>query len=241
MATSDTHDLLLLPGLLCNDAVWSEQVRLLPSLRCHIPDYGKADSIKAMAELVLNQAPARFLLAGHSMGGRVALEIYRQAPERVSRLILLDTGFRSRPTDETGEREERARMALLGQAREQGMRAMGTAWLQGMVHPERLSDEPLLASILNMIESKTPSIFAAQIQALLTRPEATPVLKNIQCPTLLICGRQDSWSPLSRHEEMAHLIPDSHLVVIEEAGHMSPMERPIEVASAIQNWLTEKQ
>ncbi|GAB2785741.1 alpha/beta hydrolase [Halomonas shantousis] len=239
MTLPDT-DMLLLPGLLCDDAVWAGQVERLTSLRCRISDYGEADSIEAMAELVLRQAPSRFVLAGHSMGGRVALEIYRRAPQRVTHLILLDTGFRSRPDDETGTREEQARMALLAQAREHGMRTMGEAWLQGMVHPDRLKDEALLGSVLKMIECKTPAVFAAQIQALLGRPDATPVLESIRCPTLLICGRQDTWSPLSRHEEMAELIPNSRLVVIEEAGHMSPMERPEAVASAIHHWLEEQ-
>ncbi|MHB0775236.1 alpha/beta fold hydrolase [Halomonas sp. WWR20] len=235
-----TTDLLLLPGLLCDDAVWSGQISRLPSMRCHVPDYGMANSIGNMADRVLRQAPGRFALAGHSMGGRVALEVYRRAPERVSHLALLDTGFRSRPANAVGEREERARLALLAQAREQGMRAMGETWVQGMVHLDRLTDDALIESILAMIERKTPDIFAAQIQALLGRPDATSGLGRIQCPTLLVCGRQDAWSPLSRHEEMAQLIPRSRLTVIEESGHMSPMERPAEVASALAHWLEEQ-
>ena len=230
-------DALLLPGLLCDGAIWAGQIERFTSLHCHVPDYGEADSIGAMAELALRQAPSRFVLAGHSMGGRVALEIYRRAPERVSHLILLDTGFQARPAGEAGEGERQARMALLKQARDHGMRTMGEAWMQGMVHPDRLTNTALTESILQMIERKTPTIFAAQIQALLERPDATPVLSDIRCPTLLVCGRQDTWSPLSRHEEMARSIEGSRLAVIEEAGHMSPMERPEAVASTIHDWL----
>ncbi|NVK41101.1 MAG: alpha/beta fold hydrolase [Oceanospirillaceae bacterium] len=229
--------LLLLPGLLCDDAVWRDQVASLGDWRCLVPDYGLADSIEDMAARALEKAPERFVLAGHSMGGRVALEICRQAPERVSHLILLDTGYAGRAAGEAGEHEKKGRLALLQQAREAGMRAMGQTWLAGMVHPSRLDDTALVNDILAMIERKTPEIFAAQIEALLHRPDATAQLGAIDCPTLLLCGREDSWSPLSRHEEMADLIPGSRLEVIEDAGHMSTMERPQAVTTAIRDWL----
>ncbi|WP_432415838.1 alpha/beta fold hydrolase [Chromohalobacter israelensis] len=137
---------------------------------------------------------------------------------------------------EAGQRERENRHALLAKARQDGMRAMGGTWLQGMVHPERLDDETLVEAILAMIERKDPDTFAAQIDALLARPDATEQLAGIACPTLLLCGRQDAWSPLERHEEMAGLIPGSRLEVIEEAGHMSPMERPAAVARALDHW-----
>jgi pimeloyl-ACP methyl ester carboxylesterase len=231
------NSLLLLPGLLCDDAVWRDQIASLSDYRCRVPDYGLANSIEAMAAAVLEEAPPQFALAGHSMGGRVALEVYRQAPERVSQLILLDTGYAARAAGEAGENEKSGRLALLQRAREAGMRAMGQTWLAGMVHPSRLDDTGLVNDILAMIERKTPEIFAAQIEALLHRPDATPLLRSISCPTLLLCGREDSWSPLSRHEEMAHLIPGSRLEVIESSGHMSTMERPQAVTRAIHDWL----
>lgn len=231
------NPLLLLPGLLCDAAVWRSQVETLTGYHCQVPDYGLADSIEAMAASVLEGAPSRFVLAGHSMGGRVALEVYRRAPERVSSLMLLDTGYAARPAGEAGEREKRGRLELLHQARHAGMRAMGQTWLAGMVHPSRLDDTELVNAILAMIERKTPEIFAAQVQALLQRPDATPLLSELRCPALLICGRQDSWSPLSRHEEMAARIPGSRLEVIEDAGHMSTMERPHSVTTVMQEWL----
>ena len=88
-----------------------------------------------------------------------------------------------------------------------------------------------------MIARKTPEIFAAQIQALLARPDATPVLRSIHCPTMVLCGRQDAWSPLTTHEAIAALIPKSSLVVIEDCGHMSTMEQPGAVTAAMTNWL----
>ncbi|MBV1788415.1 alpha/beta hydrolase [Marinobacterium sp. D7] len=229
--------LMLLPGLLCDEAVWQEQITDLRDLECRVVDYGAADSIGAMADIVLQQAPARFALAGHSMGGRVALEVYRRAPARVERIALLDTGYEARPAGAAGEPERQKRLALLEQAQREGMRAMGAVWAQGMVHPDRLRDRELMESILEMIARKTPELFHAQIRALLERPDATPVLQSLHCPTLLLVGRQDSWSPLERHEAMAELAPAAVLRVIEDAGHMSTMERPRAVTVALREWL----
>jgi len=228
--------LLLLPGLLCDDAVWIDVRERLVAPTLPTPDYGMADSIDAMADVALQGAPERFIAVGHSMGGRVALEIQRRAPQRLAGLALMDTGFRGRAAGEAGERERDNRHALLAKARQEGMRAMGGTWLQGMVHPERLGDDALIDAILAMIERKDPDTFTAQIDALLARPDATAQLAGIACPTLLLCGRQDAWSPLERHEEMVGLIPGSRLEVIEEAGHMSPMERPAAVARALDHW-----
>lgn len=237
--------LLLLPGLLCDRAVWAAQSTALAGVaRCVVPDYGLSASIEAMARLALAAAPApRFALAGHSMGGRVALEIMRLAPERVERLALLDTGYQPL-TDGVAAQQERAqRHQLLATARERGMRVMGEAWAIGMVHPARLENRlagEVFEQILAMIERSSPDVFAAQmIEALLGRPDATPVLRGIACPTLVACGRQDAWSPLARHVQMAERIPGARLCVIEESGHMTTMERPETVSRLLLNWLAE--
>ncbi|MES2536657.1 MAG: alpha/beta hydrolase [Pseudomonadota bacterium] len=230
--------LILLPGLLCDEAVWSPLLSELDAVaQCQIPGYGSADTITAMAEVVLRNAPERFALAGHSMGGRVAMEIMRLAPQRVERLALMDTGFEARRPGADGEAEAAKRHALLAIARSDGMRAMGTQWAGGMVHPERLGDAVLMEDILAMIDRKTPDIFAAQIRALLARPDATPVLSSLTLPTLLMCGRQDSWSPPAQHEAMLRLAPAARLVIIEDSGHMSTMERPGAVAATMLEWL----
>lgn len=229
--------LVLLPGLLCDAAVWQAQCEALPDTSCVVPDYGLLDSIEAMARHVLGEVSApRFSLAGHSMGGRVALEVARLAPERVERIALLDTGFQPRPPGEAGEAERRERLALLTLAREQGMRSMGRQWARGMVHPAH-RDAPVFEDILAMIKRKTPGLFEAQIRALLARPDARPVLQSLRCPTLFVCGREDAWSPLARHQEMQALVPGSGLVVIEDAGHMCTMEQPRAVSAALRQWL----
>lgn len=232
--------LLLLPGLLCDHAVWREQQAALPEVRSLVIDYGAADSIEAMARLALAQVEApTFSVAGHSMGGRVALEIARLAPERVQRIALLDTGMDPIAEGAAGEREVQGRMALLATARRDGMRAMGQAWARGMVHADRL-DTPLFDEILAMIERKTPDLFAAQLNALIYRPDARGVLAGLHGPsTLLLCGRDDAWSPLARHEDMQARVPGSTLAVIEHSGHMSTMEQSEAVTQALRQWLAQ--
>jgi len=190
-----------------------------------------------MAEQVLAGAPASFLLAGHSMGGRVALEILRRAPQRVVKLVLLDTGCEPLASGEPGERETEQRQRLVALSHREGIRSMGREWLRGMLPESRWNDEMLVESILAMMERKTPQIHAAQIRALLARPDASAVLTGISCPTLLLCGREDRWSPVVRHEQMAARIPGAVLAVIEDAGHMTTMERPESVSAAMRDFL----
>jgi pimeloyl-ACP methyl ester carboxylesterase len=230
--------LLLLPGLLCDETNWAAQRTALAEMAdCRVPVYRTLGSIEAMAAHVLAMAPtARFALAGHSMGGRVALEVVRQAPERVERLALLDTGFQSLAAGEAGEKERAGRYQLLELARTEGMRAMGQQWARGMVHPKHL-DTPVFEAILQMISRQTPDMFASQIQALLGRPDATTLLPHIRCPTLLLCGRDDLWSPLARHEVMQRAIPGAHLTAIEMSGHMTTLEQPQAVSRALALWL----
>ena len=230
--------LLLVPGLMCDHTVWEP---LLPALTagraCTVVDHGMADSLPRMAQQLLDTAPDRFAIAGHSMGARVALEVLRQAPGRVTRVALLDTGYQARASGAAGEEEARKRHALLALAREQGVRAMATAWVQGMVHPARLGDTPLIEAILAMFERKSADVFACQIHALLERPDASDVLASLQVPTLILCGRQDGWAPVAQHQAMQRLAPGSVLNVIEDAGHMAPMERPEAVTGALVHWL----
>lgn len=231
-------DLLLLPGLLCDRAAWSP---VLPQLgtaaRCSIAEYADERSLVAMADRVLRDAPPTFALAGHSMGGRVALEIVRRAPGRVERLALLDTGYRAQADGTAGADERARRLALLALAQAKGMRAMAREWVQPMVDPARLADNALIDTILDMFERRTPSQFAGQIEALLARPDATALLPTIACPTLVLCGRADGWSTPAQHEEMAALIPRSRLAIVDDCGHMAPMERPQAIADAMLAWL----
>lgn len=236
-------DLVLVPGLMCDGAVWEPLFAHLPAgVRCRVVDHGDADSLTVMAQRLLAEAPARFALAGHSMGARVALEVMRLAPQRVERLALLDTGYAPLAAGAAGEAEKAKRQVLLDKARTQGMRAMAGDWVQGMVHPARLQDAALVEAIVAMCERKSPEVFAAQIRALLARPDGSAVLQSLESwpvPTVIACGRQDAWAPVAQHEAMHRLAPRAVLEFVEDAGHMAPMERPRETAAVINRWLSQ--
>lgn len=230
--------LVFVPGLMCDHAVWDPLLPYLPS-RCEsrVVDHGHADTLEHMAVQLLKAAPSQFLIAGHSMGARVALEVVRLAPERVGGVALLDTGYLPKASGSAGEEEVGKRLKLLHKAQTEGVRAMAHEWVQGMVHPDRLTDEALIERILSMFERKNAEIFAKQIHALIHRPDATQVLSSLRVPSLILCGQQDAWSPPSQHEAMHQLAPQAVFEVIAHAGHMAPMEMPSEVAAAITRWL----
>lgn len=231
--------LALIPGLMCDHGVWAAQVEMLRArgIEARVAQHGLADSLGEMAHAVLAAHPGPLAVAGHSMGGRVAFEIARQAGTRLRGLALLDTGFKPLAAGEPGERERQGRLGLLEQARTEGIRAMAMSWLRGMVYPERLQDAALIEAIVTMFERRSIAEFAAQIKALLERPDASALLPEITCPTLLLCGEQDQWSPPAQHREMQRLIPGSLLCLVPECGHMSPMERPGAVNAALLSWL----
>lgn len=233
-----TTTLMLLPGLNCDAAVWAPQVAALQGQAdCRVPAWGLRDTLTAMAQQVLDEAPTeRFSIAGHSMGGRVALEVMRLAPQRVERLALLDTGTHPLAAGEAGEKEKAGRMALLKIAQAQGMRVMAQEWAKGMVHPDRIGG-PIFEEVLAMFDRGSAAQYAAQINALLTRPDAAPLLPGITCPTLVLTGRQDAWSGPAQHEAMAAAIPGAQLVIVENSGHMTTMEQPQAVSEALAEWL----
>ena len=148
--------LLLVPGLMCDHTSWAP---MLPYLNPHIAyttiDHGDADSLVAMAERILENAPAVFDLGGHSMGGRVALEVMRLGPQRVRRLALLGTGYRAKESGEAGAEELRKRQVLLDIARTQGVRAMAAEWVKPMVAPSRLSDPIFVANQRIFLNAKS--------------------------------------------------------------------------------------
>jgi pimeloyl-ACP methyl ester carboxylesterase len=231
------HPLVLIPGLLCDATVWPHQRAALEDVAdVQVSDHGTLDSLPEMARAILANAPPRFAIAGHSMGGRIVFEVYRAAPERITGVALLDTGHHPLAAGAAGEKEVAGRFALLDLARREGMRAMATEWVQGMVHPTRLADTALINSILDMFESKTAEIYAAQTRALINRPDAGPVMSTIRCPTLVLCGHEDLWAPVERHREMSAAIPGSVLVDIPDCGHMCTMERPDAVNAALRSW-----
>ncbi|HEY4372489.1 MAG TPA: alpha/beta hydrolase [Burkholderiales bacterium] len=232
---SATPTVLLLPGLMCDAQFWTAQRAALAQIApVQIAAYPGLCSIAAMAQQALAMADGPLVVIGHSMGGRVALEVVRQAPQRIVGLAPLNTGIHTR---RPGEEEKRAAMVKLGY--EQGMAALADLWVPPMVDPRRAADAQLLAPMKAMVLRATPEQHECQIRALLDRPDPREVLPRITCPTLVMVGRQDQWSPLAQHEEIAALIPRAKLVVIEDAGHMSQMEQPQTTSAALTQWLRD--
>jgi pimeloyl-ACP methyl ester carboxylesterase len=225
--------LLFLPGLICDARTFAPQIAAFPGSKA-VNSYGLANTLPEMAQIALDQAPERFDLFGHSMGGRVALEVFRLAPHRVRRLAISSTGVHSlRPTEPAN------RHALQALGHEQGFEKLVDTWLPPMVAEVNRDKPGLYAPMRQMCLSMGQDVFDAQINALLTRPEQESLLAEIACPTLVMTGELDGWSPPPQHEAIADRIADSTLVIVEGAGHMLPLEAPDAVNQAIAAWLNE--
>jgi pimeloyl-ACP methyl ester carboxylesterase len=225
--------LVLLPGLLCDAALWRAQVEGLGAVsEPLVVDLTQDDSLAGMARRTLAEAPPSFALAGLSMGGYVAQEIMRQAPERVAKLALLDTSARA----DTPEQMARRR-GLIELSEKGDFRGVTPRLLPLFIHPARHEDKPLTEVIMGMAERVGKEAFLRQQKAIMGRPDGREDLRRIACPTLVLCGRQDALTPLALHEEIAGLVPGAKLVVVEDCGHLSTLEKPVTVAAALRQWL----
>jgi pimeloyl-ACP methyl ester carboxylesterase len=225
--------LLLLPGLLLDERLYAAQIQALAGrATARVVDLTRADSIAGMAEQVLAAAPERFALCGLSMGGYVAFEIMRQAPERVLKLALLDT--QARPDTA----EARARRRDLIALAERGAFETATGRLLPLfVHPDRREDRALVDPILAMANQVGRDGFLRQQTAILNRIDSRPSLAAIDCRPLALVGRQDLLTPIEVHEEIAAAIPNATLVILPRCGHLSPMEQPAMVNGQLIAWL----
>jgi pimeloyl-ACP methyl ester carboxylesterase len=225
--------LILLPGLICDGALWAQQVAALDDIaEPLVADLTRDESLPAMARRVLAEAPPRFALAGLSMGGYVAQEIMRQAPERVTRLALLDTSARA----DTPERKA-LRRGLIELAQKGEFKGITPRLLPQWIHPDRLGDKALTEAIMAMTQRVGRDAYLRQMRAIMARPDGRADLPRIAVPALVLCGREDQSTPLALHEEIAALIPGATLVVVERCGHLSTMERPDEVSTGLRRWL----
>lgn len=233
MAKAKKTPLILLPGLLCDAALWAHQTRTLADVAdVSVADLTHDDTIAGMAARVLKTAPGKFALAGLSMGGYVAQEIMRQAPARVTRLALIDTSSRA---DDEAQRSRR--FALLSQIEHGDFKGVTTRLLPLLIHHDRLADEALVGVVRKSALHVGRDAYSRQQHAILGRPDGRADLRKIECPTLVMCGRQDALTPLPLHEEMAAEIPGASLVVVEDCGHLAPLERPRTVSAVLRYWL----
>lgn len=226
--------LILVPGLLCSARLWAAQIDGLSDLAdIAVADMTRDDTMAGMAQRVLDCTDGTFSLAGLSMGGYVAMEVMRRAPERVERLALLDTGARADTEEQTIRRRD-----LIGLADRGEFKAVSPKLLPLFVHPDRLADKAMVDAISKMADSVGKDAFLRQQQAIMHRPDSRPGLAAIACPTLVVCGREDVLTPPELSEEIAGLVPGADSVLIEGCGHLSTMERPDDVNAALRSWMS---
>lgn len=233
---ADNPVLFLLPGLLCDKDVWQFQVRALAGhAQVRIPDYRGVDSLAAMADMILADAPARFAVAGHSMGGRVALELVHRAPDRISHLILLSVGAHA-VTDEECEQ----RSSLVEEAASVGMDRYAVSWADLMLGFRSDDDPPVRRIIESMARRQSLDDFIAHITAGLGRSDQARYLPHIPIPVLLVVGEKDTWSPVSQHQAIQARLNKATLAVVPDAGHMVPLDQPETVSRLILDWLASQ-
>ncbi|MBT4740394.1 MAG: alpha/beta fold hydrolase [Rhodospirillaceae bacterium] len=225
--------IVLLPGLLCDHALWAHQaVHLADTAEVMVGDLTRDDSISDMAERILDEAPDTFALAGLSMGGYVAQEIMRQEPERVERLALVDTQARADSADQVKIRKDLIRLAGMGK-----FKGVTPRLLPNLVHKDRLDDPAVRDVVLEMAERVGQEAFARQQSAIMGRKDGRGDLHAIRIPTIVLCGRQDILTPPDLHQEMADAIPGARLVIVEDAAHLAPLEQPHAVTAVMRYWL----
>lgn len=213
---------VFIPGLMCTARIYRHQVEHLAQSRpVVLANHWSHDSMGAIADSILAVAPERFAVVGTSMGGYVAFEMLRRAPERVERLALLSTSARP----DTPERSEGRRKDVAG-ARKYGMRAGTKALYPKLVHPARHEDPALLSAFIDMAEELGVEAFARQIEAIIGRADSRPGLGNVRIPTLVAAGADDVLIPPENSQEMAAAIPGARLEILPNCGHMGMIETP---------------
>lgn len=225
--------ILFLPGLLCDAALWARQTAAFGADHtCVVADMTQDDTLGGMAERAMRTMPERFSLVGLSMGGYVAMEIMRRAPHRVERLALLDTSARADLADRIDIRK-----GLMARVEGGAFEAVINQHFQSFVHPSRLDEAPLMATIRASAMAVGPKAYVRQQNAILLRPDSRPDLGRISCPTLVLCGDTDALTPPELHHEMAAAIPGAEMVEVPACGHLAPLERPDAVNTALTDWL----
>jgi len=230
---SDPLPTVLVPGLSCSPRLYAAQIpplwRFGPVV---VADHTRDDSMSAIAGRILASAPPRFALAGLSMGGYIAFEIMRQAPERVAKLALLDTGARADTPEQTERRHRLIELARGGRFLE-----IPDLMFPLLVHRERLGDAGLREINRRMAEDTGADAFARQQMAIMRRPDSRPGLAAIRAPTLVLVGDGDELTPPALAQEIAAGIPGARLVVVPDSGHLSTLEQPTAVTNALVEWM----
>ncbi|RZJ29267.1 MAG: alpha/beta fold hydrolase [Brevundimonas sp.] len=224
---------LLVPGLICTAELFAPQLPALwPRGPVTVASTLEGDTISAMASAILRDAPPRFALGGLSMGGYIALEILRQAPDRVARLALMDTSARPDTPEQT-----RVRQGLIATTGDGQYETVLATTVPNLLHPEHRADQALIGILIRMGRVVGADGFARQQGAIMGRIDSRPFLSAVAVPTLVLVGDKDALTPPEMAREMAEAIPDAELVIVPDAGHVSTLEQPAAVNAALLDWL----
>ena len=229
-------DLVLIPGLNNTKAVWDGVVAALPGVHFHALDCPALESVEALADHFLAQLPPRFALAGFSFGGYVALAMLEKAPERIERIAMVASNANADPAAALPMRQKAIEAAEGG-----GYAEFVAAQAQVTVHASSLQKPELMAARLHMTQNYGPVRFAAHLRASIVRPDRNAVLQNCHKPVLVVCGDDDRVIPVKLQQKMAEATPGARFVLIPEAGHMMPLEKPAALAAALRDWLNWQQ
>jgi pimeloyl-ACP methyl ester carboxylesterase len=223
----------LLPGQLCDSALWAAQAAALADLaEIRIADLTLDETVEAMAARVLAEAPPRFAVCGLSLGGYVAFEILRSAANRVTHLGLMNTSARPDTVDRSAARERSVRAARIGT-----FKGVTAHFLPSILHPIHAADPQMAEVVLAMTERVGRVAFERQQNAAILRPDCRPLLSTIRCPTLVVGGKEDQVTPPSLQIEIATEIQDARLEILDPCGHLAPIEQAEAVNRLMRAWL----
>lgn len=225
--------LVFLPGMMCDARLFGPQIAALSAdTAVMVAPITHGERVEDIASNLLNQLPHRFALAGLSMGGIVAMELLRRAPERVSRIALMDTNPLAETPQVAAAREPQIVAAKAGRMLDV---------MRDEMKPNYLAPGPARTDVLNLVmdmaETLGPDVFVRQSRALQRRPDQQSTLRKCRIPALVLCGAHDALCPVKRHSFMAELLADAELVVLEEAGHLPPLEQPNATTEALRQWM----
>ena len=223
----------MVPGMMCDERIFSPQIEeLSKNLEVTVADISSFLTIRELASEVLKKAPKKFSLLGHSMGGIVAMEIYSQEPNRIEKLILMDTNPKAELDEVKLRREPQIKDVREGKLLEV---------MRDEMKPNYLAESDNKSSVLevcmDMALSLGPDVFINQSIALQKRADQLNTIQSINIPVLIMCGSEDKLCPVERHEMMHNMISNSDLKIINNAGHMPTLEQPRETTEVLKEWL----
>ncbi|WP_300059351.1 alpha/beta fold hydrolase [uncultured Roseobacter sp.] len=227
--------LVFLPGLMCDARLFGPQIaELSADTAVMVAPITQGERVEEIASGLLDQLPARFALAGLSMGGIVAMEILRRAPDRVSRIALMDTNPLAETPQVAAAREPQIVAARTGRMLEVMREEMKPNYLAP--GPQR---QDVLDLVMDMADALGPEVFVRQSRALQRRRDQQSTLRKCKVPALVLCGAHDALCPVKRHESMSELIPYATLRVLEHSGHLPTLEQPTETTQALRDWMRQ--